>query len=83
MSLYRNKIEVSVTVVGKIVMIELQGSGELVELAYNDLAARFEMLIEAEVVKWYKARADHFVLMPQQGWEPAELLTEIKRQLRL
>jgi hypothetical protein len=51
MSIYRQKIEVPITVVGKVVMIDLHGSGEVLELAYNDPAARFEMLIEAEVVK--------------------------------
>jgi hypothetical protein len=26
-------------------------------------------------------KADHFVVMPQTGWEPAELRLEIKRRL--
>ena len=51
--------------------------------AFNDLANRFELLIEAGALKWSKARADHFGVMPQSDWTPLEVVSDTKRQLRL
>ena len=76
-------IKVELRIVGKAVHVDLTGSDELLQWAYNDLASRFELLIEAGALTWYKARADHFVLMPQDDWKPAEVVYELKQQLRL
>ncbi len=70
-------------IVGKLVLVDLHGSGDALQLAFNDLANRFELLIEAGALKWSKARADHFVLMPQSDWTSLEVISETKRQLRL
>jgi hypothetical protein len=82
--MYTNQgVSVDMRIVGKLVLVDLHGSGDALQLAFNDLANRFELLIEAGALKWSKARADHFVLMPQSDWTSLEVISETKRQLRL
>jgi len=78
-----HEVSVDMRIVGKLVLVDLHGSGDALKWALNDLANRFELLIEAGAVKWLRARFDHFVLMPQRDWTPAELITETKLQLQL
>jgi hypothetical protein len=53
------------------------------DLVYDQVFALLDNLIDAEMVRWVKSRADHCVIMPQRGIEPLEVETEIKRRLRL
>ena len=78
-----HEVSVDMRIVGKLVLVDLHGSGDALQWAFNDLANRFELLIEAAALKWSKARGDHFVLMPQSDWTPLEVVSEAKRQLRL
>lgn len=44
-------IKVKLRIVGKAVHVDLTGPDALLQWAYNDLASRFELLIEAGVMK--------------------------------
>jgi hypothetical protein len=76
-------IIVELRIAGKAVHVDLTGSDERLEWAYNDLASRLELLIETGVAKWYNARVYHFVPIPQADWKPAAVVCELKQQLRL
>ena len=54
--MYTNQaVSVDMRIVGKLVLVDLHGSGDALQLALNDLANRFELLIEAAALKWSKA----------------------------
>ena len=69
---------------GKVVFIELSPAGEetlrLVNLIVCDC---LDVLEEMEIVKYYKNRRDYFVIMPQNDWQPVDLLIEIKKWLKI
>ena len=46
--MYTNQaVSVDMRIVGKLVLVDLHGSGDALQLAFNDRANRFELLIEA------------------------------------
>lgn len=79
-------IQITVEIVRQIVVVELRGvavSQRVFQLVYDDVFDRIDQLIDADMVRWMKSRADHFIVMPQRDVDPIELAAEIKKQLRL
>jgi hypothetical protein len=73
---------IQIEVCGRAVSIRLAASNRERLHEWNDrIAIVLELLISADVVKWYKNRVDWFLVFPQNGIEPAELLVELKKRL--
>lgn len=79
-------IQMTVEIVRQIVVVELRGvavSQRVFQLVYDDVFDRIDQLIDADMVRWMKSHADHFIVMPQRDVDPIELAAEIRKQLRL
>ncbi len=75
---------VSVDISGKCVVIEIKTDTITVQNLVNSfIETRLEAFIELGILKYYKNRQDFFILMPQDGWQPVEVLVKIKKRLRL
>lgn len=71
-----------IEVCGKAVSIRLDEPENQQVYKLNDrIAVVLEFLISADVVKYYKNRIDWFLVFPQNGIEPAELMIELKKRL--
>jgi hypothetical protein len=76
---YRISVEVQRRVV--LIMIQEVHDAKTLTVLNNYIESRLLPMKKADDIKWYCNKADHFVVMPQTGWEPAELRLEIKRRL--
>lgn len=75
---------VNLEVRGRVVLIELHASDNALANIINLLICEcLDTFEDMEMVKYYKNRRDYFVVMPQISWEPAELLVEIKKWLKI
>lgn len=79
----QQRIQVEFRIVGQLVHIELLGSEESLRWAMGHCSDVLTDLVDGEVLKWCRTRADHFLLMPQSTWTPTEVVVEIKRLLQL
>ncbi len=77
----RNLLKVNVR--GKVVVIELCCHGDVSRLANLLVCDCLDVLIDMDVIKYYKNRIDYFVVMPQNGCQPIEVLVEIKKWLKI
>lgn len=75
---------VSADVSGKCVVIEIKTDSITTQNLINSfIETRLETFVELNILKYYKNRQDFFILMSQNGWQPVEVLVEIKKRLRL
>jgi hypothetical protein len=74
---------ITVEVYGKAVMVTLKTSEDNIVILNDHVEMTLDMLKGAEVVKWYKNRIDFFFVMPQEDWQPAEIVVELKKLLKL
>jgi hypothetical protein len=79
----KNKLNVEVC--RRIVVIWIRGVSDGTTLATLNsfVETRLVPMKDADDIKWFSNKVDHFVVMPQSGWEPVELQLEIKRRLGL
>ena len=71
-------------VLGRVVEVVILARGTDEQKVLNAFVdSRLLLLKDAGIVQWYSNKYDRFVVMPQHGWQPAELLIEVKRQLDL
>ncbi|GIW56211.1 MAG: hypothetical protein KatS3mg082_2615 [Nitrospiraceae bacterium] len=77
-------MKIEMDVCGKAVEIWIEEADQCRLRETNDrIAVILEFLVSADVVKYYKNRIDWFLVFPQNGIEPAELLVELKKRVRL
>ncbi len=74
---------ITVEVYGKAVMVTLKTSEDNIVILNDHVEMTLDMLKGAEVVKGYKNRIDVFFVMPQEDWQPAEIVVELKKLLKL
>lgn len=81
-----DRVVITVEVVHRVVMVTLeQGmvNRRIYDFVYDQVLNLLDNLIDAEMIRWVKSRADHYMVMPARGVEPIEVATEIKRRLKL
>jgi hypothetical protein len=69
---------------GKIVLIEILSS-EMNEMTLINSYADsiLDILMMADLIKKYRNKVNFLAALPQDGWTPDKLLSEIKRLLRI
>jgi len=75
---------VTVDVRGKWIVIEIHTNSITVQnLANTFIETRLISLADLDIIKHYVNRLDFFMVRPQDGWQPVEVLVEIKKRLNL
>ncbi len=77
------KEKITVEVSRKVVTLTLDAEGDDLLVLNAYIESRLQLLKDIEDIKWYSNKIDFFVVMPQNGWETAELAIEIKKRLGL
>jgi hypothetical protein len=80
-----SKNNLHVEVCRRVVVIWIHGVSDVTTLATLNsfVETRLISMKDADDIKWFSNKVDHFIVMPQSGWEPVELQLEIKRRLGL
>jgi hypothetical protein len=76
---------IAVEVARRVVLVLIHGVTDCKTLTMLNsfIETRLLPMKDADDIKWYANKVDHFVIMPQTGWEPEELKLEIRRRLAL
>lgn len=77
---------VKIKVKGNAVVINIElteGTEDFLRLLNGYIETTLDFAVRFDIIKRYSNRIDHFFILPQKDWLPAEVVVELKRLLKI